>query len=128
MRAFLYQYTQLTSARHDVFICISYFKLLKRLYIFYGRGCTESYRANNSFVIHTKHKQNYFQFENNFYKPNKGVAMGSISGLVEEIFLQFYKHVIVKYMLENKNIVFYNRYVDDILIIFDDHKMTKKKY
>ena len=55
--------------------------------------------------------------------------MGSpISGLVAEIFLQIYEHVIVKYMLENKNIVFYNRYVDDILIIFDDHKMTKKKY
>jgi hypothetical protein len=53
--------------------------------------------------------------------------MGSpISGLVAEIFLQIYEHVIVKYMLENKNIVFYNRYVDDILIIFDDHKMTKK--
>jgi hypothetical protein len=34
--------------------------------------------------------QNYFQFDNNFYQPNKGVAMGSpISGLVAETFLQW---------------------------------------
>jgi hypothetical protein len=60
--------------------------------------------------------QNYLQFENNFYKPNKGVAMGgTISGLIVEIFIQFYRHLIVKYMLKTHNIVSYNRYVHDIL-------------
>ena len=54
--------------------------------------------------------------------------MGSpISGLVAEIFLQFYEHLIVKYMVKSNNIVFYNRCVDDILIIFDGHKVTAEE-
>ncbi|GFG31147.1 hypothetical protein Cfor_10730 [Coptotermes formosanus] len=69
--------------------------------------------------------QNYFLFDNKFFQPSKDVAMGSpILGLVAETFLQFYKHPIVKGNLENNNIIFYNRYVDNILIIFDDHKIT----
>jgi hypothetical protein len=54
--------------------------------------------------------------------------MGSaISGLVVELFLQFYEYLIVKYMLKSNNIVFCNRYVDDILIIFDGHKITPEE-
>jgi hypothetical protein len=66
--------------------------------------------------------QNYFQFDK-FLQPNKGVVMGSpIFDLVAEIFLQYCEHLIVKSNFENNNIVFYNRYVDDILIIYDNYK------
>jgi hypothetical protein len=68
---------------------------------------------------------NYCQFEGSFYQPKKGVAMGSpISGIAAEIFLQYYEEKIVKRYLENKMILSYNRYVDDILIIFNSRKMT----
>jgi hypothetical protein len=34
-------------------------------------------------------KQNYFQYNNRFYQPRKGIAMGSISSMVAEIHLQY---------------------------------------
>jgi hypothetical protein len=45
--------------------------------------------------------------------------MGSpSSSIVAEIFLQHYEEKTVKHHLYNKRILYYNRYVDDILIIF----------
>ena len=42
-------------------------------------------------LLDTILKQNYFKFENKYYQPEKGVAMGSpISALIAEIFLQFF--------------------------------------
>ena len=50
--------------------------------------------------------------------------MGSpLSGLIAEIFLQNYEDTNIKHLLDTKNIVFYIRYVDDILIIFDTTKI-----
>jgi hypothetical protein len=63
-------------------------------------------------------KQNYLQFDQRFYQPNKEIAMGSpISGLIAEIFLQHYEQHLRKNSLDSKTITFYNRYVDDIIII-----------
>ena len=43
--------------------------------------------------------------------------MGSpISGIMAEIFLQ---HIEDKHLIDTKNIIYYIRYVDDILIIYD---------
>jgi hypothetical protein len=42
-----------------------------------------------------------------------------LSGLIAEIFLQHFGQHIIKNTLENKNISYYNRYVCDILIIYD---------
>ena len=50
-----------------------------------------------------------------------------ISGLVAEIFLQFSEKLLVKHMLESKNIPFYNRRADDTLIIFDSRKITAEE-
>jgi hypothetical protein len=70
-------------------------------------------------ILNTILTQNYCQFENSFYQPEKGVTMGSpISSIVAEVFLQHYEQRLVKYCLENKRILSYYRYVD-ILIIFD---------
>jgi hypothetical protein len=69
--------------------------------------------------------QNYCQFEDFFYQSRKGVAMGSpISSIVAEIFLQHYKEKTAAHHLENKRILYCNRYVDDILIIYDSNKFT----
>jgi hypothetical protein len=68
-------------------------------------------------------QQNYLQFNNRFYQLNKRVAMVSpISGLIAEIFLQHQENNILKNSLDSNNIRFYNRYVDDILIIQGIHK------
>ena len=46
--------------------------------------------------------------------------MGSpISGTIAEVFLQHLEHIHIRPLLEDKCILLYTRYVDDILIIYD---------
>jgi hypothetical protein len=72
--------------------------------------------------------QNYFTFRGNIYQPHKGVVMGSpIASTIAEIFLQHYENSIVKHLLESKIIIYYTRYVDDILIIYD-HTVINPNY
>jgi hypothetical protein len=74
-------------------------------------------------LLDTILNQNYLKFDNKYYQPNKGVAMGSpISALVAEILLQHYEENLLKNILDKPNIIYYNRYVDDILIIYDHSK------
>jgi len=64
--------------------------------------------------------QNYFTFQNQIYQPDKGVAMGSpVCGTVAEIFLQQLEKTHVKHLIDSKHLIFYVRYVDDIIIIYD---------
>jgi hypothetical protein len=63
--------------------------------------------------------QNYFQYEGKFYKPTSGVAMGSpLSSTIAEIFLQDLEQNRLQHLLDGKKIMYYNRYVDDIFIIY----------
>jgi hypothetical protein len=71
---------------------------------------------------------NYLQHLNKFYKPNKRIAMGSpISGAIANIFIQYYENLILKHTLETKAIIYYNRYVDDILIIFNSTIISEEQ-
>jgi len=46
--------------------------------------------------------------------------MGSpISGTVAELFLQHLEQIYIKPLIDTKHILFYTRYIDDILIIYD---------
>ena len=47
-----------------------------------------------------------------------------ISGSVAEIFSLYFELLVIKHNIENKSVVFYNRHVDDILIIYDCTKTT----
>jgi hypothetical protein len=79
-------------------------------------------------LLDTILSQNYLMFDNKYYQPNKGVAMGSpISALVAEILLQHYEENLLKNILDNSNIIYYNRYVDDILIIYDHSKTNNNE-
>jgi hypothetical protein len=52
--------------------------------------------------------------------------MGSpISSIMAEIFLQHLKEQYIK-LLDSRNTIFYTRYVDDILIIYDSNKIQPK--
>jgi hypothetical protein len=79
-------------------------------------------------LLHTILQQNYFSFQNNIYQPNKDIAMGSaISGTIAEIFLQFHENTHLNQLLDEKGIVFYTRYVDDIFIIYNTNRTTPEK-
>jgi hypothetical protein len=50
--------------------------------------------------------------------------MGSpISSTIAEIFLQHFEDTHIKQLLDTKNILFYTRYVDDIVIIYDTKRI-----
>jgi hypothetical protein len=72
--------------------------------------------------------QNYFQYEDKYYKPETGVAMGSpISSIMVEIFLQEIEQHQLKHILEDRKIIYYNRYVDDIFLIYNRTKTTPQR-
>ena len=67
-----------------------------------------------------------FQY-NQFFQPEKGIAMGSpISSTIAEIYLLFLEKIYIKQWLESKEITHHKRYVDDILIIFDQNKTNEE--
>jgi len=56
-------------------------------------------------------------------KPKHGIAMGSpISGIVAEIYLQHLEEMYMKHWIESGHIMYYKRYVDHIVIVFDHKK------
>ena len=60
--------------------------------------------------------QNYSEYNDKYFKPKKGKAMGSpISSNPAEIYLQFFEELIVKHCMEIGEITYYRRYVDDII-------------
>jgi hypothetical protein len=76
--------------------------------------------------VNTIIKQNYFQYENQTFQPEKGVAMGShISSTIAEVYLQYLENIYIKHWLESKEIIFYSRYVDDVLILYDQQKLDE---
>jgi hypothetical protein len=72
--------------------------------------------------------QNYFQYEGKYYQPQTGVIMWSpLSGDMAGIFIQELEQNKLKYLLEDKKILYYNRYMVDIFMIYDQNKITPKK-
>lgn len=54
--------------------------------------------------------------------------MGSlISSIVSELFLQHFESRIIKHHLENRSLIYCNRYVDDILILYDQTKIQHQQ-
>ena len=54
------------------------------------------------------------------FQTEKGIAMGSpIWSTMANIYLQCFEEVYIKQLLESREIIYYKRYVDDILIMFD---------
>ena len=71
-------------------------------------------------------QQYYFIFQEQFYQPDKGIAMGSpISGTIAEIFLQNLEHSHIIPLLDSRQILFNTRYIDDMLIIYDTENINQ---
>jgi hypothetical protein len=68
-------------------------------------------------------EQNYFQFDQKYYKQTEGLAMGAqISEIVAETFIQHTEHEHMYPTLKTHEIITYYKYVDDILIKYDQKK------
>jgi len=53
-------------------------------------------------------KPNYFQYNERFLQPDKGIAMGSpISSTMAEVYLQYMEETYIKQWLGNKEIIYY---------------------
>ena len=66
--------------------------------------------------------QNFCRFDDKFYQFSEGVPMGmSLSGLLADIFLNSIEKKLLDEQNEvNKNILYWRRYVDDILVVWTD--------
>jgi hypothetical protein len=75
-------------------------------------------------ITHTVLSQKFFEFNNDYYKQEAGLAMGAPSSAVlSEIYLQYLEHNDIYKTLIKHKILGYFRYVNDILLIYDStHK------
>jgi hypothetical protein len=69
-------------------------------------------------------KQNYFQFDKQYYEQTEGLAMGAqTSAILTEIIMQHMEHKYIYPILRTREIIAYYRHVDDnILVIYDQIK------
>jgi len=71
-------------------------------------------------------EQNYFQYNNHFFRPRNGIAIRSPkSGTLAEIYLQHIEELFIKHWIKSQAIFYYKRYVDDIIIIYDQNKINE---
>jgi hypothetical protein len=89
------------------------------------RNSSISYNSQKE-VIHileTIMKQNYFKFEQKFYKQTDGLAMGApTSTIILEVYIQNLEQKQIYPILVKHQLTEYFRYVDDILVIYDQTK------
>lgn len=63
--------------------------------------------------------QNYFQYNNKYYFQNSGLPMGSpLSPLMADIFMDNFETKILCSNLSKKHVLFWYRYVDDVIVGF----------
>jgi hypothetical protein len=73
------------------------------------------------YITRTVLEQNYFQFQDSFYIQKTGLALGApTSSILSEIYLRYVEHTKISKILIHHNILGYFRYVDDILIAFNN--------
>jgi hypothetical protein len=109
----------------DLFVNIPINEVTQIIHNSLGRQTQQNTTIQIIKLTKTVLSQNYFTFQNKIYHTNKGVALGSpISNIIAEIFLQHYENTYIKQALDTQHIQYYTRYVDDILIIYDNNKIT----
>jgi hypothetical protein len=80
------------------------------------------------YLLKTILEQNYFQHNNQYYQPSKGITMGCpISSTWAEIYLQYLEEKCMKHCLEHRDIIYYRWYRDDLPIIYDQSRTNADK-
>jgi hypothetical protein len=112
----------------DMYVNLPIKGIIKTVQFWLNKHNNNSKEINEQ-LLHTLNKimnQNYFQYEGQIFQPQKVIAMGSpISGTMAEIYLQYLEAIHIKQWLDNREIIFCKRYVDDILIIYDQRKTNE---
>jgi hypothetical protein len=74
-------------------------------------------------ILQTILEQNYFQFNQQYYKQTNGLAMGTPTfGILAETYLEHMEHTQMYPLLIKHQITGYSRYADNILITYDRNK------
>jgi hypothetical protein len=81
---------------------------------------------NQKEIIHTLDtimEQNYFQFQQKYFKQTEGLAMGApTSSILAEEYIENMEHKQIDQILLKHKIIGYFRYIDDILLIYNQNK------
>jgi hypothetical protein len=73
-------------------------------------------------------EQKYLQFNNQFFKQNEGLTIEApTSAILAKTFIQHLEHTTIYKILNKHQIMDYQQYVDDILIIYNEHYMNTEK-
>jgi len=69
-------------------------------------SCDNTITEQTLHILEIILKQNYFQYNGQYYQPDKCIAMGlPISSTLAEIYLQYLEEIYVKHWLENREII-----------------------
>jgi hypothetical protein len=67
-------------------------------------------------------EQNYLQLNNQVNEQDEGLAMGApTSAVLAETFILYLEYTKITKILNKHQIIYYYRYVDDILILYNTH-------
>jgi hypothetical protein len=78
-------------------------------------------------ILESLMEQNYFQFNQQYYKQTEGLAMGApTSAILAEVYIQYIEHKKLYHILKKHQIPGCLRYVDDILIIYNQNETYTK--
>ena len=113
----------------DLFVNLPTQSIINSTKFWLKRNNTENEIINQTIqMLTTIINQNYFQYNNQWFQPEKGIAMGSpVSSKIAEIYLQYIEQIYIKHWLESKEITYYRRYIDDILIIYNINNINEQK-
>lgn len=76
-------------------------------------------------LIRVATNQNYFMFDNTIYIQNHGLPMGSpLSGTLANIYVDHLENKFLESFNKNNAILEWNRYIDDIFLIYDSTKVS----
>jgi hypothetical protein len=78
-------------------------------------------------ILNTILKQNYFLYDEQIFQPAKGIAIGSPnSSVMAEVYLQYFEHMYLTQWLGSREIIYYKRYVDDLLLIYEKYRINEQ--
>jgi hypothetical protein len=74
-------------------------------------------------MLKTVLEQTYIHVNEQYYPQKEGLAMGApTSAILSEVCIQHLEHTIIAYILMKHEIIDYYRYVDNVLVKYDQQK------
>jgi hypothetical protein len=92
-------------------------------------GINEHSQKEIIHILETAMQQNYFQFEEKYYKQTDGLAVGApTSAILAKAYTQNMEHKQIHQILIKHEIIGYFKYVDGILLFMTKWKQLYTKY